>query len=439
MQNNARIQAVIELLEQLEQSSLPADLCFRRYTAKRRYIGSKDRREIASCYYGIMRQRGRLTWHLAQHALSASPRLLCFAFLLLQERVDDIATICDGHPHSPPPLNTMEEEGLAALKASHRKHEGSMPHAARANLPGWLYSIIESQYRDDTGRLLDAMATEAPVMLRCNQTKRSREQVLAILAEEHIEATADPHGPDAISITTRQPLQSSRVMKEGLAEIQDTSSQLAIRALAVQPGWTVLDYCAGAGGKTLALAEAMQHQGHIIAYDTDPKRIERLMARAHRAGCDQMISPIHGENESARLMPYRAKAELVLVDAPCSGSGTWRRNPELRWRHSQKDLARLISMQREILAHVWDYVKPGGMMAYMTCSLLDKENIEQGEWVLQNLPDINPCAVDKKANSEEISPCFWGKSGMLAYFQCFPHIHDMDGFFMCAFQRAQQS
>ncbi|RHW16396.1 RsmB/NOP family class I SAM-dependent RNA methyltransferase [Sphingomonas gilva] len=346
MTPGARVQAAIEILDQVitaaREGGAAADTLAQRYFATRRYAGSKDRRAVRELLYDAIRRAGELP---------ASGRA---AMLGLTEDRPDIAALFDGEPHAPAPIGQDETPAPAGTA------------------PGWLADRLTQSGVDAATQA--ALLGRAPLDIRVNRLKASRDDVMAAWPD----AEPLPHAPDGLRLPTGAAIENSAEYAQGLVEVQDHGSQLVSLAAAVSPGANVIDLCAGGGGKTLALAAAMEDHGHIIATDTDRGRLQRLPPRAGRAGVSivetRLLDP---GREAAALGDVVGAADLVLIDAPCSGTGTWRRNPEARWRLTPERLARLVALQARLLDLGASLVRPGGTLTYIVCSLLDEEGADR--------------------------------------------------------------
>lgn len=336
----ARVQAAIELLDQIilaaRQGGAPADRIVAEGFRARRYAGSKDRRAIRELVYAAIRACG---------SVPASGRA---AMLRLAQIDAPIGGLFDGSPYGPAPIDAGEE------------------CAAGGIAPEWLEQALAAS--GITGEEAAALLARAPLDVRVNTLKASRDTL-------ELPETGEPLPvPNGLRFPHGTQAEQWDAYCDGGIEVQDCGSQLACLAARARPGETVIDLCAGAGGKTLALAAAMENAGLLIASDTDRARLSRLEPRAERAGVvvarTVLLDP---GKELEALSECRGKADLVLVDAPCSGTGTWRRNPEARWRLSEKRLTQVLQTQEHLLEIAAELVKPGGRIVYVVCSLLDSE------------------------------------------------------------------
>jgi len=435
MTPGARAQTAIELLDELP-ADRPADQYLSRYFRSRRFIGAKDRRAIAQLVYDVLRRRAQLDWWVAGSGeASADNRRRVIAALALVERWDaaQIRDAFDGGQYRPQPLNGDEGAALARIEPNGAGLDApGQPDAVRNNYPAWLEEELRASLGDDLAHELEALLEPAPLDLRVNRLKGSREVARVRLAEEGVEAEPTPWSPDGLRLTGRHTLPSLKAFADGLVEVQDEGSQLAALMVDAQPGQLVADYCAGGGGKTLAMAATMANQGRIVACDTDERRLAAIGPRLARAGVTIAEGALLDEaGEGEGLDP--GTFDRVLVDAPCSGTGAWRRAPDAKWRFTPDDLAAEVSRQRAILTAASDLAKPGGRLVYVTCSILRAENDAQIDWFLNERPDYALVSV------AEVWPATVG--GPL------PHAGDTlrlspagtgtDGFFVAVLERAR--
>ena len=370
----ARIASAIELLAAIQGApTRPADAVANNYFRERRYIGAGDRRAVSERVWRVLRTYRRLTWWLADHA---TPRLLVAASLLL-----DGGALADfsGGRFAPAPLAPSERAVLQRLEGRSLDHP-SMPDAVRLEVPDWLLS------RMDTAELR-ALLEPAPLDLRVNLLKATREEARAALAAEGMDAVPTPHSPWGLRLEGRRSVTTGAAFRAGLVEIQDEGSQLIAALVDARPAMRVADLCAGAGGKALALAMTMRNRGQLVACDVSAVRLEGAVRRLRRAGVHNVER--HLLEPGDKWIKRRAKTfDRVLVDAPCTGTGTWRRNPDARLRLSEADLAELLPKQAAIIDQAATLVRTGGRLVYATCSLLAKENEDQVTAFLSRHPDF---------------------------------------------------
>ncbi|WP_373352867.1 RsmB/NOP family class I SAM-dependent RNA methyltransferase [Pseudoroseicyclus sp. CXY001] len=345
MTPGARLSAAMEILDDILAGE-PAERCLTRWARGARYAGSGDRAAVRDHVYEALRCRRSAAWVGG----AETGRALVLGLLRLEGR--EVAPLFTGERHDPAPLG--EGEGGQDLAGA--------PAPVRADCPDWLWERLGPE----AGQLMSAQRGRAPVFLRANLLKAGREDAARALAAEGVATEPHPDVATALRVTEgARKIAGSAAYREGLVELQDAASQAAVLRLPLAAGAQVLDYCAGGGGKSLAMGALAPVR--LTAHDADSPRMADLPARAARAGLSVTIA------ERARLGSY----DLVLVDAPCSGSGTWRRTPEAKWRLSPERLAELTGLQSQILQEAAAHVAPGGTLAYATCSILKEENADR--------------------------------------------------------------
>ncbi|TCS62964.1 RsmB/NOP family class I SAM-dependent RNA methyltransferase [Varunaivibrio sulfuroxidans] len=376
----ARIEAAITLLTLCEETRRPADRVVRDFFKARRYAGSKDRRAVIGRFYAVVRHRARLQWWVERAApdLAVTPRHWVIADLVLGDNAQpaaDIEALFDGGKFSAAAL-TAEDRALVAHLEGQSLDHPDQPRFVRLELPLALSRVIGDSLGADIVRQMAALNTDAPVDLRVNSLKTTREAARALLGAADIEAAPTPLSPLGLRLAARPRLDDLPAYRDGLIEVQDEGAQVTALLTDARPGMTVIDYCAGAGGKTLALGAEMRAQGRLIACDIDAERLKRMAPRLKRAGLDGIEGVDLGPGPEA-IAGLDGQADRVLVDAPCTGTGVWRRAPEARWRLRSEDIARALERQRAVLDAAQALVKPGGRLIYVTCSLLKSENEDQ--------------------------------------------------------------
>jgi 16S rRNA (cytosine967-C5)-methyltransferase len=391
----ARVQAAIELLDQIIAAAAgqgaAADTIIQRYFKERRYAGSKDRRAVRDLVYAAIR------------AHVAPPMSGRAAMIGLAREDTALASHFDGSRHGPAPIAAAEMAEAAATPGA---------------VPGWLAPHLAALVDEDEQA---ALLGRAPLHVRVNALKTSRETVCAALPGATL-LDAVPYG---LVLPEGTPLETTPEWQAGLIEVQDAGSQYIAAACRARPGETVLDLCAGAGGKTLALAADMGGAGLLVAADINRDRLSRLRPRAERAGAGVMETLLlDGGRESEMLAPLAGTVDCVLVDAPCTGMGTWRRNPEARWRLSPEMLTRAVGQQARILDLAAPLVKPGGVLVYAVCSLLDPEGRGQVEAFMSRSPGWVAEALAGAGRP-------WGPGRLLT-----PAHDDSDGFFVARLRKA---
>jgi 16S rRNA (cytosine967-C5)-methyltransferase len=433
----ARIAAAIELLAAVEaEPRRPADAIANDFFRARRFIGASDRRAVAERAWGTIRQRLRLDWWLARAgAPAATPRLLIGAHLLLAEGwdLDGLGRgAFPGGRFAAAPLTPEERRVLARLAGRALRHP-EMPEHVALNIPEWLLPHLRARFGDDLPAEAAVMERPAPLDLRVNLLRATRDEAAAALAAEGVEARPTPWSPWGLRVAGRRPVTGTRAFREGLVEIQDEGSQIVALLADARPGLRVCDYCAGAGGKTLAMAAAMGNKGRIVACDVSAPRLEGAVRRLRRAGVDN--AERHLLVPGDRWAKRRAgQFDRVLVDAPCTGTGTWRRNPDARLRTLPGDLAELTARQREILAAAAELVRPGGRLIYATCSVLPEEDEGQMQAFTAARDDFAPIPP------RDLWPRLAGEAapfpgGEAPWLLLTPHRHGTDGFFVAVLER----
>jgi 16S rRNA (cytosine967-C5)-methyltransferase len=377
----ARTSAAVELLGQIEAGGAPADRITDGFFRSRRYAGSKDRAEITERVYAILRRRAELSWRLGQDRPSA--RALVLAGLARVERLNlhDIEALFAGGRFGPAALDDAERKLVADLWAN----RDAPPDWVRGSYPLWMEPELKRRFGPALVTEMAAQQGRAPVDLRVNTLKATREQVLETLAKAGIEAEPTRYAKHGIRLGGRARIAGNPVLADGLAEVQDEGSQLVAELVDPRPGQWVLDLCAGAGGKTLAMAAAMRNKGQVHALDVDQRRLAALTPRLRRAGADNVQPRVL---EDRWLDRHRGRFDRVLIDAPCSGTGTWRRDPDQRQRLNPDWLERTKAKQAQLLERAAPLVKPGGRLVYATCSLLPGEDEDQVDAFLAAHPDF---------------------------------------------------
>lgn len=411
MKPSARLQAAIDILSALEKTDQPADRLIRDYFRSRRYAGSKDRAAVAEQVFSVLRHRFSLAWAIEDE----TPRALVLACVVLGGGDPD--TLFTGEAYAPAPLTEDEERRRKALR-------NDPPLYAEGGFPQFLEPELTRAFGDKVLREMAALQTRAPVDLRVNTLRRERGEVLAALVAQGFAAEATRFAPHGIRIASGEASSSlgrGAMFESGAFEFQDEAAQIAATLCRARPGMRILDLAAGAGGKTLALAAQMRNQGEIVACDIRQPALQALAARAARAGATNIKT--HLLDDGA---PLEGKFDAVLLDAPCSGSGTWRRQPELRWKLTPKILAQRISLQDELLDRAAALVKPGGRLIYATCSILPCENQERVAAFRRRHPRFAPAAAaDVWAKETRAAP----PPGMAEDFRGTPLVTGTDGFY----------
>jgi 16S rRNA (cytosine967-C5)-methyltransferase len=418
-----QLAAAIDLLAEIEADARPADAVANSFFRNRRFIGAGDRREVSTLVWGVLRARRHLGWWLERFGATSTPRLLLAAQALFAGTpLPKIAMAFTAGRYGPSPLSEAEASILEKF-AGHTLQHPHMPAAVTFEVPDWILPLLQAQFGDTLDVEMAALAVPAPLDLRVNTLATTREAAIAALARENLAAVSTRYSPWGLRLPGRQSITQGAAFRAGLVEIQDEGSQLIAWLVGAQPGMRVADFCAGAGGKTLAIAATMQNKGHIVACDVSAPRLEGAIKRLRRAGVHNAESHllIPGEKWAKR---QAGNFDRVLVDAPCTGTGTWRRNPDARLRLKASDLAEILPKQAMILDQAQKLVKPGGRLIYATCSLLNDENIRQVEAFLSRTPMFRRVAVDLPAG-------LTGPDLRLS-----PAVHGTDGFYAAVLERA---
>jgi 16S rRNA (cytosine967-C5)-methyltransferase len=426
MQMAGRVQAAIEVLTEVLTRHSPASEALKDWGKAHRFAGSGDRHAIGTLVYDGLRQR------LSAGAQGGGDAARNIILGVLRGgwglSVDEIAALNDG-AHGPQALSASERKALSAAPQD-------LPWPIAANVPAWLVGVFERQFGKTAGAEGAALCERAPIDLRVNTLKADVTKVSAALAVHH--PATGPWVPTSLRIALSSP-QHKHVNVEtdpahgmGWFEVQDTASQIASALSGVQPGETVLDICAGAGGKTLALAALMQNKGRLVAHDVDKHRLRPIFERVMRAGAS-CVEVVSADAAVAALLP--GSFDCVVVDAPCSGTGTWRRKPETKWKLTQKTLETRCIEQKGVLERSAVLVRKGGRLVYFTCSILPDENIRQVEGFLKTHTDfkIVPYAEQWARTIGGVVPR--SADGRNDTLLLTPHSHGVDGFFVAVMVR----
>ncbi len=399
----------------------PADVLMKLFFKSNPKLGMRDRGLIAEAIYYSLRHYASLRWAMRPVHPDRAPRLTALAVLARQHGIDAL-----------PPSSIGTEEG--PLKNILAAKIETAPAHVRAELPQWLYDLIEAQY-DDTDKLYPSMLEGAPLDLRVNTLKASRDEVIEEITANGVEAIATPYSPDGVRLPTKPGLTQWPIYKDGKVDVQDEGSQLIARLLTPRRREMVCDFCAGAGGKTLALGALMRSTGSLYAFDVNEKRLAGLTPRMRRAGLSNVHPIAIRSEQDARIRRLNGKFDRVLVDAPCTGTGTFRRNPDLKWRLAPSELERINAIQKSVLEHASRLVKKGGRLVYATCSMLERENQGVVEGFLAAHPEWHLVPAEEVLAQQNIrfDPAQWERFG--SYFQMLPHVNNTDGFFAAVLQR----
>ena len=435
----ARLQATLDLMHEVDSVARPADAVVSAWFRTRRHIGDTDRGQISDLLYALLRHHARLGWWVARHGRPDLPRNRLLAWLALDggkspggnapegRSVEQVQGLFNGGKFAPAALTDHERALVVKLRGCPIDH-AAMPDEVRLECPSWAVEPLRRRFQDAFGREMAALLTEAPLDLRVNPLKSTREAMLHALRGLGLPAAAAPMAPYGIRVQERLSLARLPMLRSGEVEIQDEGSQLVAMLVDARPGERVVDFCAGAGGKTLAVAAQMANKGHVIACDVLESRLKRAAERFRRAGLHNIETRLLASETDRWVKRHKAGFDRVLVDAPCSGTGTWRRNPDARWRVLGLGLENLLPLQARILASAARLVKPGGRLVYATCSMLTEENEAQVAAFLAAHPAFHVVPLG------EVAPQLTD-SAHPDYLSLTPARHDTDGFFAAIMQR----
>lgn len=435
----ARTEAAIYLLAKITEEKRAADDIVRAWFQARRFVGSKDRRDIRERVYGVLRRINRLDWHLGfDGSQQATARERVLADLVLEGA--DPAEHFDGSPHGPKPLNEAEQAIAERLKGK-ALNDPDMPAFARAEIPEWLAAKIEPLFGAAFLREMAALNEPAPMDLRVALARVTRAQAQQALNKSGVKAKYTPLSPLGLRIEAHTDIARTPAFKKGLVEVQDEGSQLLSLLVGAKPSMSVVDYCAGAGGKTLAIADRMGLQGghsagRLVACDIDETRLNRMDRRLHRARLNDLVERHVLASNDLWAETNAGQFDRVLVDAPCTGSGTWRRHPEQKKRLTEDRLSELMAAQDNVLAGASALVKAGGRLIYATCSLLREENEDRLDAFLKTHPQFKVMPIQTVwAETFGGEPCP-DMPGESPYLRLTPAQHGTDGFFVAVLERA---
>lgn len=419
MKDSARLESILEILALHGAEKKPLDHVCHSYFKTRRYIGAKDRQSISALVYGIMRHRASCDWWALERGLSPllmapfeAARIRLLAYLWLFEKVarDKIGILFSGEKYAPAQLTDKERsifEKLPNLNKLSPWVEGEFPE--------WLFPFLKRRFGETLKQEAQAFLEQAPLDLRANTLKATRDEALLKIRDTGIAAEPTPLSPWGVRIENRVNITQTNAFVEGLVEVQDEGSQLIVNLMDIQPGHTILDLCAGAGGKTLAIAALLQNKGRVIATDTAGWRLKRAKERLKRAGAfNAELRDISGVHDKW-LKRQKERFDRILIDAPCSGTGTWRRNPDQKWNIEPQDIRELSALQKSLLEGAVPLVKVGGYLIYATCSLLCEENEDVVTDFLECHPNfaLVPCGLEGQ-DFLSLSPFKNGTDGFFA-------------------------
>jgi 16S rRNA (cytosine967-C5)-methyltransferase len=404
------------VLAEVMQFSAPADNTLSRYFKAHPALGSRARGYIAEAVYTVLRQYNVFA-QLAQAGVGAlEKRLLLLAFAHMGLDIKHMT-------------NEREWDWLAHVAKFDRQ---VFAPEIRSNLPPWLWQLLCQRLGQEPAfQLAQQLAHTAPLDVRVNRYKTTREAVLHRLRSEGFEVEPMPYAPDGLRFQNKPSLEKHPLFLDGSFEVQDEGSQLLAHLVAPKRGEMVVDFCAGAGGKTLALGALMRNTGRLYAFDVSVARLARFKPRFARSGLSNVVPAVISSENDVKVKRLAGKIDRVLVDAPCTGLGTLRRNPDLKWRQTEAQLQALVQKQKDILAAASKLVKAGGRLVYATCSFLPQENTEVVEDFLLQHPQFRRLNGADELNKQHIT-----LPGLMTEdLQLWPHIHGTDGFYACILER----
>jgi 16S rRNA (cytosine967-C5)-methyltransferase len=427
MNPNLIRQAAVVLANLLDFNS-PADTKLSEFFRNNRDLGTKDRAFVAESVYGVLRRLRYLSTVTANEENDPDDaRKLILAWLLRVQgkSIREMESV----------LNEQQTEWAHTIKA---KSTDNLPLAVQADVRDWLWTKLVAQYGEaEALTICRSMHEQASLDLRVNTIKGNREDTLKRMLAENtsnentIEIT--PHSPIGIRMPGRMNISKHVLFTEGKIEVQDEGSQLLSYLVAPKRGQMIADFCAGAGGKTLAIGALMKNTGRLYAFDVSERRLQSLGQRLKRSGLSNLHAQVISSETDPKLKRLNGKFDRVLVDAPCSGFGTLRRNPDLKWRFEEKDIAELNIKQTNILARAAKLTKAGGRLIYATCSLLQDENENIAEAFLSAHPEFSLMPANEILAQQQI------KLDTGKYLKLLPHLHGTDGFFAAVFERKAEA
>lgn len=423
MRDGGRLSAAIQVLSDIDTHRRPVRLALKAWGDSARYAGAKDRAWVSGLVLDVLRRRRSLAWRMGEEA----PRALALGALglLWEWPLERIAEAAADAPHGPGPLTDAERSGLTAPRDL-----GEAPAPVRGDYPDWLDAELARAFGEDRVSEAQALALRAPVDLRANRLKTGPGKALKALEPLPVRMTGVL--PEALRIDPPRADERAAAVEampafvKGWVEVQDLGSQIAAACAGEVKGQQVLDLCAGGGGKTLALAAVMENTGQIYAYDSDARRLTDTIRRAERAGVRnlQVRTPVKAD----ALKGLDGRMDVVFVDAPCSGTGSWRRHPDTKWRLTPQALERRTADQDAVLDLAVDFVKPGGRIVYVTCSVLPAEDEDRIAAFLSRHPQFEPRpATDDPLLARWLTPA--------GHLRLSPKTSSTDGFFVAVLAR----
>ncbi len=415
MHPKALLEGAADLLKQVLRFDHPADSVVSRFFRDHR-LGLRERATLAETVYTVLRRKILFTYLAQSGSGPMERRLAILGFAAPRDFL----------------LSALNAQEKLWLEHCDQVQPSELMDLHRHNLPQWLVDALKPELGDEFDALADSLGRPAGLDLRVNGVKAKRAEVQQALARLGIAAEPTPYSPWGLRLADKPPLTQLELFKQGVIEVQDEGSQLLALLLDARRGEMVVDFCAGAGGKTLAIGATMRSTGRLYAFDTSAHRLDALKPRLARSGLSNVHPVAIAHERDDRIKRLSGKIDRVLVDAPCSGLGTLRRNPDLKWRQSQQSVDEMSIKQQAILAGAARMLKPGGRLVYATCSLLRAENEAVAQQFGQSHPDFQPidpvtCLPDELADRAGL--CRDG------YLRLWPHRHRTDGFFAAVWQR----
>lgn len=437
MRDGGRVQGAIEVIDAVLNRHQPVKEALRDWGKAHRFAGSGDRAWISGLVMDALRHRASALFLMGDD----TPRAIVLGTLnqAWGLSADDLSRMFEGDEHAPAPLSEAEREAIV-------RDISDAPLHVRAEIPEWLEDSLVRAFGEDAAQEGAGMAGRAPVDLRVNLLKTDPDKAQAAMVAKLKDAHISELVRNAIRIPETDPKAKSPpadaipAYGKGWVEVQDLGSQIAALAAGAGEGSQVLDYCAGAGGKTLALAALLGNTGQVHAWDYDWRRLRAIWPRLQRAGVRDV--QVHDGNEAEALADLHEKMDVVFVDAPCTGSGTWRRRPDSKWRLKPEALAKRIKEQTLVLENANKYVRPGGRLVYVTCSILPEENEDRIAEFLDAYRNFEPVpALDAMASTglltEEGEIQIGACAGRFGAVQLTPARVGTDGFYVCVMEKAK--
>ncbi len=441
MLDSDRVSCVLELLKSFDHKSKIASKLIQNYFRSNKNIGSKDRKFISNCFWNIIKHRNKINWHLTNHNLKVTfeRQIILELFFLNVDYKNDLPKIKNFFFLNNKLNKNFKDDNLQFLENLNFEKfiNSEMPACVFYELPDFLLESIKRNFKLDWENVALSLNEEAFVDLRVNMLKnKTRDDILNSLKEIDVQCKISKYSPLGIRLLKRFPINGNKLFKSGNIEIQGEASQLSAILLGAKPGMQVADICSGAGGKSLILADLMQNKGRILSLDINKKRLKQANFRLKRAGVRNVETRLVDMNWDTKGL--EEKFDLVLIDAPCSGIGTWSRSPDSRFSFNKKKLIELINIQSELLLKGSMMVAPGGKLAYVTCSILPEEGIDQitkfKKLVNSDFFEID--MIDMWNDNLSLTNTFqYPFDNDKKSITINPAIHKMDGFFVSMFQR----